>query len=57
MIPVVMLTSSAQDQDVLESYQLGAHSYIVKPVDFEEFNQVVQQLGFYWSVLNRSPVF
>jgi CheY-like chemotaxis protein len=57
MIPVVVLTSSAEDQDMIESYQLGVNSYIVKPVDFEQFNQAVQQLGFYWILFNRLPVF
>ncbi|MBG1267062.1 response regulator [Nostoc sp. WHI] len=56
MIPVVVLTSSAQDRDMIESYKLGVNSYIVKPVDFEQFNQVVQQLGFYWVLFNQLPV-
>jgi len=55
MIPVVVLTSSAEDRDMIESYQLGVNSYIVKPVDFEQFNQVVQQLGFYWVLFNQLP--
>ncbi|MEH2174347.1 response regulator [Nostoc sp.] len=56
MIPVVVLTSSAENRDMIESYQLGVNSYIVKPVDFEEFNQAVQQLGFYWILFNQLPV-
>ncbi|MFN6464578.1 MAG: response regulator [Nostoc sp. DedVER02] len=56
MIPVVVLTSSAEDQDLIESYQLGVNSYIVKPVDFEQFNQAVGLLGFYWMLFNRLPV-
>ncbi|MDZ7963606.1 MULTISPECIES: response regulator [unclassified Nostoc] len=56
MIPVVVLTSSAEDRDMIESYQLGVNSYIVKPVDFEQFNQAVQQLGFYWILFNQLPV-
>ncbi|MBC6430662.1 response regulator [Nostoc sp. HG1] len=56
IIPVVVLTSSAEDQDMIESYQLGVNSYIVKPVDFEQFNQAVQQLGFYWVLFNGSPI-
>lgn len=54
-IPVVVLTSSAEDRDVIESYQLGVNSYIVKPVDCEQFNYAVQQLGFYWVLFNRLP--
>jgi CheY-like chemotaxis protein len=52
-IPVVVLTSSRQDSDMVESYQLGVNSYIVKPVDFEQFAACVRTLGLYWLLLNQ----
>jgi two-component system response regulator len=55
LIPVVMLTSSAEDRDVIESYQLGVNSYIVKPVDFEQFSETARQLGYYWLLINKQP--
>lgn len=55
-LPVVMLTSSKEDSDVLCSYETGANSYLVKPVDFEEFIKVVRDMGFYWMLLNEPPV-
>jgi two-component system, response regulator len=54
-IPVVVLTSSAEDRDIIESYHLGVNSYLVKPVNFAEFTQVVAHVGLYWAVLNRIP--
>jgi two-component system, response regulator len=56
VIPVVVLTSSAQEQDIIESYQLGVNSYIVKPVDFDNFAATVRDLGLYWLLLNKPPL-
>ncbi len=54
-IPVVVMTSSREERDLVESYRLGVNSYIVKPVDFSQFTDVVQHLGMYWLVLNQPP--
>jgi two-component system, response regulator len=54
-IPVVILTSSAEEKDVAESYQLGVNSYLVKPVNIADFTSVVAQTGLYWAVMNRVP--
>ncbi|MDO8417205.1 MAG: response regulator [Agitococcus sp.] len=54
-IPVVMLTSSAEESDLLTSYDLGVNSYVVKPVDFDQFNAEIAKLGFYWMLINKTP--
>jgi two-component system, response regulator len=54
-IPVVVMTSSGEDRDVVESYKLGVNSYVQKPVDFEQFRQTIKTLGLYWLVVNRLP--
>jgi two-component system, response regulator len=54
-IPVVVLTSSREEQDIIESYRLGVNSYIVKPVSFDKFVEMVRELGFYWLLLNQRP--
>jgi len=56
LIPVVMVTSSAEERDVVESYKLGVNSYLVKPVDFKQFVDVVSHAGMYWAVINKAPL-
>ena len=55
LLPVVILTSSKEEQDLMEGYRLGANSYVRKPVDFAEFLEATRQLGLYWLMLNESP--
>jgi two-component system, response regulator len=54
-IPIVVLTSSNEERDMIESYQLGVNSYITKPVDFGQFTESVRQIGMYWVLLNQQP--
>jgi len=56
IIPVIVLTSSREERDIIESYRLGVNSYIVKPVDFDKFVEAIKGLGYYWLLLNQSPV-
>lgn len=55
LLPVVILTSSDEERDVIDGYSLGANSYVRKPVDFVEFTQAAKQLGLYWLLMNRPP--
>jgi two-component system response regulator len=55
LLPVVVMTSSAEQRDVIESYNLGVNSYVVKPVDFDGFSAAVSELGHYWLLVNKEP--
>ena len=55
MIPIVVMTSSREERDIVDSYRLGVNSYITKPLDFEQFTVAIRQLGFYWLLLNQPP--
>jgi CheY-like chemotaxis protein len=55
VIPIVVLTSSTEERDIIESYELGVNSYMVKPVDFDKFISAVSEIGFYWMLLNKLP--
>jgi two-component system response regulator len=55
MIPIVVLTSSKEESDIVESYKLGVNSYVVKPLDFDKFVEAVSELGLYWVLLNQAP--
>ena len=56
LIPIVIFTSSREERDVVNGYQLGVNSYIQKPVDFDKFRETVRQLGWYWMLINQSPI-
>jgi two-component system response regulator len=56
IIPVIVLTSSKEEKDIVESYKLGVNSYILKPVDFDKFVDAVKDIGYYWLLLNQSPI-
>jgi two-component system, response regulator len=56
LLPVIILTSSKEEADIMKSYELGANSYIQKPVDFNQFTEAIRQLSRYWLVLNESPI-
>lgn len=55
LLPVVMLTSSREEQDLVRSYQLGVSAYVVKPVDFQQFSATVKEMGLFWAVINEPP--
>ncbi|MBL4705176.1 MAG: response regulator [Flavobacteriales bacterium] len=55
-IPVVMLTSSKEEKDIARCYELGVNAFVVKPVDFDQFNQVIREIGLFWGVSNQVPI-
>lgn len=55
MVPIVMLTSSREEQDLVKSYELGVNAYVVKPVDFQQFVESIKQLGLFWAIINETP--
>ena len=55
LLPVVIFTSSSEEEDIIKSYRLGANSYVRKPVEFQSFADAIQQLGLYWLIINQSP--
>lgn len=55
-IPIVIMTSSQEEKDIFDTYKLGINSYIVKPVDFDKFTKSVKEIGFYWLLMNHSPI-
>lgn len=57
LLPVVILSSSREDQDVISTYNLGVNSYIVKPVEFDDFSRAIREIGYYWVVTNQAPLF
>ena len=56
LLPVVILTTSKEDRDLVDSYKNGANSYVKKPVDFDEFTEAAKQLGLYWLMVNEAPI-
>jgi two-component system response regulator len=57
IIPIVVLTSSREERDIIESYKLGVNAYIVKPVEFDKFVKAVSEIGFFWLILNQPPTY